>query len=75
MAQRDRSDPGGMPTRQPLPLAFLVVGGACAVASLVIALVARSPWYAVLTGVLLVALWGWVALARARRPREPGSRR
>lgn len=75
MVQRDRSVPDGMPARRPLPLAFLVLGGACAVASLVIALVARSPWYAVLTGVLLVALWGWFTVARARRPREPGSRR
>jgi hypothetical protein len=72
MTQRGGSVPGGLPARRPLPLWFLVVGATCSVASLVIALVAGSPGYAVLTGVIMVGFWGWYAVARVRRPREQG---
>jgi Flp pilus assembly protein TadB len=72
MTRRGGSVPDGVPARRPLPLWFLLVGAACSVASLVIALVAGSPGYSVLTGVIMVVFWGWYVVARVRGPREQG---
>jgi membrane protein implicated in regulation of membrane protease activity len=62
----------GTPQRRAMPLWFVVVGAGCAVASLVLALVAGSPWWAVLSAAGVVAVWIWYVVLWVRRPREPG---